>query len=931
MACNFLQICLRSILFFVNFIYVYDANCQSLFYKAFNNGQLEFNYNYLHTLEYLGNNPFEVYPINSIYVNFAFNPEEEIDYQKINYNTQITELTLNYWPGKNFYPISIPQFEKLKNIKYVSILGLTKTDFHYLYEQLAKMPKLEGLMINSLPYKESDIKNLQIIFKRLKNLIIPYNLEIPIEIENFEKLEGIGFMGENRSNTAAFLNNKVNAPNLYNIAFESECNPILLRNMHNKFHEITEIYLVNVSPLKKENYVELSRFKNLKTLRLVSKTTEIDGAISMLTNLDTLSIGGFLYKEGFRVDSILGLKKLKKLELIKIDKITNSEKFKNLNQLEELIIDNTYVPHFSFDFDSFHNLRKLVLRNIDLQHIPEEIYQCKKLKVLDVSYNNISNISNSIAQLEILEELNLGINNLKILPDSLVKLHKLKLLNLDWNELSVLPPQVGNLSSLEVFEAYGNLLTELPASIDELFKLKKLDLSGNQLKSCPDSFKKLINLEYLNFGDESCKKGFVEGKIKREQKIRSNMFENFDVDFSGFSKLKYLNMKDFKISRTLFESLWKTPLDFESINLNEIQSIPSSNWYTKKGNFLNLGYILDGNIPDSMFFSKIDNIYFSVIKNNVFEHFHIYDDASKSYAKYKLGKINFDDMKKDSFLFKYILNIENKSIEDYRILFGIDSIKTMKKINMIDYVNLLDRNKKYEEAIDKINFALNKSGVSYTDNQIINLINKKIGVLKKLKKGSDALDAMLLLDSVYNINYANDIGFYFLEKGDKSRANKYFTKSINEALWVYNNRSSDRKNIQLLNLLELLFLKEDHRAIDSIFTEIENTKINFNKLNRVYSYFKLLRNAGSLDTKTNEINTFKSQCNAESYFHDGWNCDLIERWKKFQPINKEKDITILNKILCKYLFVEDFSRDTVVPIMEVALPLHEKYRHIQKN
>jgi Leucine-rich repeat (LRR) protein len=120
--------------------------------------------------------------------------------------------------------------------------------------------------------------------------------------------------------------------------------------------------------------------------------------------------------------------------------------------------------------------------------------------------------------------------------DSLLNLQSLSVIN---EALDNLPWAIGNLKSLQQLYLSGNKFASIPDTVFSLPNLKRLDMRANQLTHISDKIANLIYLEFLYFNDNHHLK-FVPveaiGKLK---------------------KLKYLNLKNTKISREQIQALQK--------------------------------------------------------------------------------------------------------------------------------------------------------------------------------------------------------------------------------------------------------------------------------------------------------------------------------------------------------------------------------------
>ena len=757
------------------------------------------------------------------------------------------------------------------------------------------MPNLIGLKINTIPFDSSDLANLKLIFKKLKHLIVNYKTSLPKEINQFDNLQGIGFTKDKFNEIPEFFENDIYAPNITNIALEYNHSSNLIKKIYAKFPTIKEFYFTSSSKLSDETYIELGVFKNLKSLVINQHSNTLNRKISLLKNIETLIIElnhwqSEIFFE-FNLDSISDLPNLKRLELRNFDKIKYSDQSNKLVNLECLSWSKSRLGEFSIDERILNRLKRLELISVNLTKIPLEIYSAKNLEYLDLSYNMIESIDENIENLKNLRFLNLSENKLKSLPKNLNQLLLLSNINIEYNEVDTLYESFTNLKALDTISMRRNKLKTLPKKFGDLINIKYLDLRCNNLISFPYTLKNLSKVEFISF-DNFCE------KVKNDGIKTRNSINRLALNFTLMKNIKYLDIGICKTNKSTFESLWSKPLNFDVIKFSETESLPSSGWSNKQGKFLGLGLILDGLIPDSLFYSNIKCITFSIFKSKSKKRYEICDETSKKYVKFKLGKITLNAIRGDTTLLNYIANMQAKNYDDFKIMIDIDSTLAIKKINLKEFIYSLYDRKEYNQVIGFIDLYLSDSTYKLSEKIICETLELKNNCLFSLGRNEEIIKNKILLDSLYNYNYSAEIGIYYLSKGNKKDANKYFKKNIDENYFNLSNARLEKKPKVYLNLIEALFLIEDYKAIDSLISNIDNNGIQFGNYKKVYTYFKLIRKIIMFSISTLELEEFKSQIRSSAGFDINWSCYLISKWGLFQEQKKKEKIEFINKLLC---------------------------------
>jgi hypothetical protein len=815
--------------------------------------------------------------------------EKTIDYGKINVNNRIKSLfiyaksNINKLDSNIFYELSL-----LKNIKFVHIdFDENFSQKSELFESLSKLESLEGLKFEKLKIESKDTLVLKNIFARLKYLKLNYNTKIPKELTVFENLERLSFSGFLHNNNFEFIKNGISAPKLQALGLSYTLPNETLDKLNLMFPEISEMIISPFDTLTNENYNSLSKFKNLKKLSIYQNIKQINPRISALKNLETLNISyanSILFYDGikFDFDFLDGLKKLKTLKISNCNKIKINKNNLNFNNLENFTIKNTNYLDFNFDALNANKVRKIVLSNCSLAVVPKKLYSLIKLEILDLSKNQIVKIESGIKSLQSLKYLDISANKILLIPIEVGSLAKIKKININENALTSLPSTMGNLKNLEYLDCNTNFIESLPNTFSQLTTLKHLDLGCNRFDKIPISICKIDNLELLSLSNDC-------NKIENNRNIARHKADKISFNLP---KIKHLDLSPFELDKHSFESLCLLPLDFEFIKIKGLDSLPSCDWKNTTGNILKLGSIKGGKIPNNLFDSnvKVIEMYF----NNI--SYTLKEEVSKKYFKIKIGLLPFESIIKDTSLLLFLAKKRSKNLDDYEMMFRIDSLYAIKNINIPLYVSSLKSKEKFEQALYYTNVYLTDTFYLKSEKDIYNIILEKNNLLRKLHKTDEIIKNNIMLDSIYNYNYSTEIGFYYLSKGNSGDARRYFRKYINEAFYNLEIAKPASKTIEYLNLIEALFLVEDYTKIDSLNILLKNNSTNLGIYKTVFEYLQILRKITLSNFNPDDIISFREQF--ENKNETDWSCHLISQWSEyFEPIKREK-IKMLNQVVC---------------------------------
>jgi len=225
-------------------------------------------------------------------------------------------------------------------------------------------------------------------------------------------------------------------------------------------------------------------------------------------NLHTLKILSYSLKN-FSIGAVNDLQNLKKLDLTACQIEDLPENLGFLNNLEELILDETYLEFHKREENLFDpirnttNLKILNLGNIFFDLLPKDIPQT--VVILDLS--DLDFVGN-IKYLKNLKNLNMAhsaISRQFYLPDSLESLNMYKVLT-EFNEDHVIK-SIGNLKNLKYLNVGSNTLKNISAFYNDVLNteicknLLELNMSNEHgvLKYIPENaFENCPNLQVLD-------------------------------------------------------------------------------------------------------------------------------------------------------------------------------------------------------------------------------------------------------------------------------------------------------------------------------------------------------------------------------------------------------------------------------------------------
>ncbi len=251
----------------------------------------------------------------------------------------------------------------------------------------------------------------------------------------------------------------------------------------------------------------------------------------------------------------------------------------NLNSLPREIFDDS-VRYDDINWWELTDIKKIDATNnqIDETFNNENISfeAIPNLNYLKFSGNNFSMIPDSIYSLYNLKFLDFADNKLRNLSDNIRGLKSLVDLNLSNNSINALPNEIGRLPEIEILNISQNKISAIPQGIANLTKLKKLDLNNNFLDSIPSFIGSLYNLEELILFKNKIKQ-IQNNSLSRLANIKYLDLHNNNLDsFTEIPKSDKLDTLILGYNRIeKIENLRNSPnLTVLDINNNKLENFP---------------------------------------------------------------------------------------------------------------------------------------------------------------------------------------------------------------------------------------------------------------------------------------------------------------------------------------------------------------------
>lgn len=241
--------------------------------------------------------------------------------------------------------------------------------------------------------------------------------------------------------------------------------------------------LLDITPETIENVQNVSdSIKRLLVPGLSLKTIP-DSLIDQLVYLEKLDLSQNQLSDSSIPDALKILDHLMELNLNnnKFTKVPSAiKKLKNISRLD--------LSHNGIDslkgLEKCRKIQILIVDNNKLTSIFKDISAMRKLEILNCSNNSIKDIGIEIRQLKSLRELNMSDNKLTVLPTDVFLLPNLAVLNASYNKISKIPTfnvKVHNKHWVSEVDLSDNDLTKFPSHL--LLMTKKLDLGSNKIQT----------------------------------------------------------------------------------------------------------------------------------------------------------------------------------------------------------------------------------------------------------------------------------------------------------------------------------------------------------------------------------------------------------------------------------------------------------------
>lgn len=209
-------------------------------------------------------------------------------------------------------------------------------------------------------------------------------------------------------------------------------------------------------------------------------------------------------------------------------------------------------------------------KRLEAERLEKERIEREKLSISEEKEKALQNIIDWAKRNNIPEER---------LPRNIIDLSKIKELNLSNLKLRDFPNDLGKLEQLTHLHLGKNFVIHYPESLKNLKNLYFLDISKGNLEKVPNFISSLEHLQYLNLS---------ENKI-------------FNIDFSYFKKIKFLNLAQNQIIDFRLKEEDIPILEDLNLSLNPIKNLNFSKKHQESMKKLNLSGCGLGN----NYFSKI--------------------------------------------------------------------------------------------------------------------------------------------------------------------------------------------------------------------------------------------------------------------------------------------------------------------------------------
>lgn len=399
----------------------------------------------------------------------------------------IKDKKYNYEEAFSDYKEFSKSYSDLKTTKF-DLNSQEEKELKYIYKKASKLCHPD--MVD-----EFKLEDAQEVFKELNEAYKNKNLNKLQEIFSF--LEGANI----------FKKDEVEVEDIDSIKKDIKNIKFLLKNILQEINEIKNdeknSFIFEIDNMDEYfSSLKQSLQEQLNTLKEVSKSSNNNAQDEWIKQL-------FKWADKYKITqnilprNIEKLKRLKKLNLSKLELRSVSSELSYLSNLEELNLSYNNLSNIPEEIAKLKSLKLLDLSYNNLEELPSSFKEFKVLQTLNLSFNSFSHFPKSILNLDLLLNLNLSNNKITNFTNELNNLSSLKELILSKNNLSSIPSDIALFKRLELLDFGGNYIDSIPDEIENLKNLKKLSLWGNNLSKLNDAICVLNNLEYLNIGSNN--------------------------------------------------------------------------------------------------------------------------------------------------------------------------------------------------------------------------------------------------------------------------------------------------------------------------------------------------------------------------------------------------------------------------------------------
>lgn len=201
-----------------------------------------------------------------------------------------------------------------------------------------------------------------------------------------------------------------------------------------------------------------------------------------LVVLEKLDLSNNQLSDGSLPDSMKRLEHLVELNLNTNNFTKVPATLKKLKSLSRLDLSENSIDSLN-GLDKLRKIQILVVDNNKLTSVFKEVCHLKRLEIFRCRNNNVKDIGVEVRQMKQLRDLDISNNKLSILPTDVLLLPSLETLNASRNKITKIPAfniKLHNRHYVSEIDLSDNQITVFPGHL--LRMTEKLDLSSNQIK-----------------------------------------------------------------------------------------------------------------------------------------------------------------------------------------------------------------------------------------------------------------------------------------------------------------------------------------------------------------------------------------------------------------------------------------------------------------